>query len=643
MICKICNKEFKNSRALLSHVIGIHKITSEKYYLNFLDGNKKYCELCGKETSFRNIKIGYSKLCKDCSHKFAGLQNKNKTKEEKEAIEQKRKNSNLKKYGVESVWQRNDVKEKRKETLISNFGVDSPLKNKEIKEKREKTNLNRYGQRSSPNIYSKEVQDKKRKTCLEKYGVEFVTQSNQVKQKSKETCFARFGVEFALQAEEVKKKSKLSISNHYGVENPSKSEEIKEKKKQTLIKHFGVENALQSNEIKNKIKKTNLNRYGVENPQQSREIKEKTNKTRFNKYYDLLLTSNRLKNLVIPLFKKEDYIGNKEKYLFKCNKCGNEFLSSLSDGDIPRCIKCFPLGIIKSKAEDEIILFLRSLLPNEKIIHGDRNVLKPKELDIFIPKKSFAIEYNGLKWHSDSIKPIKEYHLNKTQECESKNIRLIHIFEDEWILQKEIVKNKLKSVLNINNTNKIYARKCILKEISVLDKNEFLETYHIQGKDISKIKIGAFYNDELVGVMTFGNLRLALGSRYKKDTYELIRFATKTSVIGLASKMLTYFINKYNPEKIISYADRRWTSSKNNLYEKIGFSFVHSTEPNYWYINEKKLDCRIHRFVFRKSELKKKLDLFDPKLSEWQNMQLNGYTRIWDCGNLKYEMNFNKK
>ena len=74
--------------------------------------------------------------------------------------------------------------------------------------------------------------------------------------------------------------------------------------------------------------------------------------------------------------------------------------------------------------------------------------------------------------------------------------------------------------------------------------------------------------------------------------------------------------------------------------EKIGFSFVHSTEPNYWYINEKKLDCRIHRFVFRKSELKKKLDLFDPKLSEWQNMQLNGYTRIWDCGNLKYEMNF---
>ena len=104
-------------------------------------------------------------------------------------------------------------------------------------------------------------------------------------------------------------------------------------------------------------------------------------------------------------------------------------------------------------------------------------------------------------------------------------------------------------------------------------------------------------------------------------------------MIGGASKLLSYFIKQYKPKKIISYADRRW--SDGNLYKKIGFNLVNLTHPSYFYTNDYLI--KYHRFSFRKDQLSEKLVLFDPQLTEWENMQLNGYDRIWDCGNLKYE------
>jgi len=118
--------------------------------------------------------------------------------------------------------------------------------------------------------------------------------------------------------------------------------------------------------------------------------------------------------------------------------------------------------------------------------------------------------------------------------------------------------------------------------------------------------------------------------------YELLRFSTSKRVVGISGKLLSYFITNYNPTKIITYADRRW--SIGNLYEKIGFTFIHNSVPNYWYFKVGE-DRRWHRFNFRKDQLPKKLPIFDPSLTEWENMQLNGYDRIWDCGNMKFEWN----
>ena len=230
----------------------------------------------------------------------------------------------------------------------------------------------------------------------------------------------------------------------------------------------------------------------------------------------------------------------------------------------------------------------------------------------------------------------KSYHIDKSLGCEKKEIKLIHIFEDEWIFHKDIVQSRLSHILKTNN-NKVYARKCYVQLISSNESNTFLELNHLQGSDNSKIQLGLFYNKNLVGVMTFGHLRLALGNKRKDKTeYEMYRFCVSQNIIGAGGKLLSYFIKNYAPSKIISYADRRWSSS-DSFYNKLGFNLISVTPPNYWYFGRGNNYKRYHRFGFAKHTLSKRLKTFDPLLTEWENMKNNGFDRIWDCGNLKYE------
>jgi len=284
-----------------------------------------------------------------------------------------------------------------------------------------------------------------------------------------------------------------------------------------------------------------------------------------------------------------------------------------------------------SKSEYEIFKFIKSIYKN-KILKNNRKLLYPFELDIVIPEKKLAIEYCGLYWHSE-IKKDKNYHINKLNKCNEFGYRLITIFEDEWIHKQDIVKNRLKYFLNLN-TEKIYARKCEIKEISIEEARNFINKYHIQGYQGSNIKLGAFYDNKLIAVMTFSSPSLAKGKVNKNNyTYEISRFCMSINTIGIASKFIKYFQNNYEWNEIYSYADRRW--SEGNLYEKIGMLFIKNTQPNYWYFKGTK---RHHRFEFRKSMLKNKLEIFDSNLTEYKNMLNNGWNRIWDCGSKLYSI-----
>lgn len=276
-------------------------------------------------------------------------------------------------------------------------------------------------------------------------------------------------------------------------------------------------------------------------------------------------------------------------------------------------------------SENELAEFLEKFVP----IIRNKRFKGIKELDIFIPSKNIAIEYNGLYWHSDKF-VTKNYHLDKTLNCKKEGIRLIHIFEDEWIFKKEIVKSRLINILGLEN-NKIHARKCKISLISKEEEKEFLKNNHIQGYINSAIRLGLLYNGELVSVMTFSKLRNILGHKNKKNSYELLRFCNKinTFVVGGASKLFKFFTNNFNYEELISYADRRWSCG--NLYEKLNFEFCGYTNPNYWYAKQNK---RLHRSNFTKNRLVK--SGFPKELTEKDIMNNNGYSRIYDCGNLKF-------
>lgn len=325
-------------------------------------------------------------------------------------------------------------------------------------------------------------------------------------------------------------------------------------------------------------------------------------------------------------YSKVDYTNIKTKVVITCKKHGNFEQLPYNHLSGNGCPKCMPLY---SNKEEEVYNFIKDELGISDVIHRERTILNGQELDICCPGQKIAIEFDGLFWHCETKKD-KNYHLNKTEECFKQGYRLIHIFEDEWNFKQDIVKSLLRNIFN-KTENRIYARNCVIKEIDGSISNKFLEENHVQGKCSSTIKIGLFYNDELVSLMTFGK------SRYFKTNckskYELLRFCNKlnTSVIGGASKLFKYFINEYKPSEIITFADRRF--SIGGLYNKLGFTLDHISRPGYYYVVRNR---RSYRFNFRKSELVKKYGCPND-MSEHEFCLSQGIYRIYDCGNLCYK------
>jgi len=278
----------------------------------------------------------------------------------------------------------------------------------------------------------------------------------------------------------------------------------------------------------------------------------------------------------------------------------------------------------ESTLENELVEFIESL--DLTVITKDRGMLNGKELDIYIPSHNLAIEFNGLYWHSELFID-KNYHLNKTELCESKGVQLIHIFEDEWLHKRGIVESRLKSILGILDT-KIYARKCEIKEVNNKDKRAFLSCNHIQDTVGSKINLGLYHNEELVSMMTFGHRPILQPSEY-----ELLRFCNKlnTTVVGGASRLLNHFIKTHKPAEIVSYADRRW--SQGELYNSLNMEFVYDTKPNFHYIRGKYRDNRIKYQKHKLVEMG-----FDKNKTANEIMFENGYYRIYDCGHKKYAL-----
>jgi len=289
------------------------------------------------------------------------------------------------------------------------------------------------------------------------------------------------------------------------------------------------------------------------------------------------------------------------------------------------CTKC---SKSVSKKETEVLNFIKSVYFGE-ILANTKSVINPFEVDIFIPEFKLAIEFNGLYWHSE-LHLENNYHIIKTKLCKEKDIRLIHIFEDEWDYKKDIVKSRIQHALNINTT-KVFARKCEVFEIDKFDSQPFLIENHIQGTAPSSLKLGLYHDELLVAVMTF------IKSRFSKiHQWELLRYCPLSgyNIVGGASKLLKAFERWQEPENIISYCDKRWGTGV--LYDKLGFRHTHDSDPTYWYFVNTHKTIRETRVKYQKHKLENILQEFDKNISEHKNMLNHNFLRIYDCGNMTF-------
>jgi endogenous inhibitor of DNA gyrase (YacG/DUF329 family) len=457
------------------------------------------------------------------------------------------------------------------------------------------------------------------KITSKEYYLKYISGKNKCKICGKETKFKNINIGF-----------NKYCSNKCQLKDPDmikvlSSDQRREKLKNTYKNYDFTER-------NNKSKKTKLLKYGHKNYRNDDKIKE----TRLKKQYEKKI----LKNVNIePLFTfnefRDIYLHNANglrdvnnlriKFNFKCKICNAKFNDYLSDGHIAKCPICNPPLNGTSNSEKKLQDFIKSLnLKSENNKRFFENNKYKYELDCFIPEKNIGIEFDGLYWHSElSGNKDRNYHLDKNIFFSKKGYNILHIFENEWLTKQEIVKSVIKSKLGITE-NRIYARKCEIREVNNKEKNLFLNENHLQGEDRSKVKLGLYYDNELVSLLTLGKPRFN-----KKYHWEIIRFSNKLniSVIGGFSKLLKRF-RKENNGSIITYADKRY--SNGDLYKNNGFTELHDSKPNYFYV---KNNIIFSREKFQKHKLNNLLENFNSELTEWENMQLNNYDRIWDCGN----------
>ncbi len=566
------------------------------------------CKHCGQKTKYYKLSY-HDYCCRDCASK-SDIR-KEKFKESFKNVDYavrhiKSEQTKLLRYNDSNYNNRT----KFKETCLEKYGTERPSESEIIKDRIKETNKIRYG-------------------------VENVFQSEQIKQKIKDTNIERYGVENVYQSEIIKDKIKQTNLERYGYEHAMHSEEIKERHRQTCLEKYGVENNFQSESSKTKMRVTCLEKYGVEYYAQTNECQKRKCETNQIRYGSNTFTEAHLTNVddmnydfIKENFIKDGFISlDKLMEYFNCS--ASFYYQMLRDRF------GFDEGVKPSQHRTQLKIYEWILSLNINAKNDDRKILSGKELDILLPNNNLAIEYDGLMFHSfgksnhsmfnNHLIENSNKHVIKTDECKKQGIQLLHIFENEWLNKENIWKSVIKSKLGLNE--RIFARKCAIRKIDNVIKTEFLNNNHLQGNCSSSINIGLYYDNELVSVMTFGK------SRYNKNyEYELIRFCNKLNlnVIGGASKLLSYFIKNYTPKSLISYANRRW--SDGNMYNKLGFNLINTSEPNYFYFLP--TEYILHsRLKFQKHKLSQIFHNYDETLTETENMYNNDYRKIYDCGN----------
>lgn len=586
---------------------------------------------------------------------------------EKEEAWDKYRKTNRERYGYDYPMQSPELRSIKDLTNFERYGHTSPLHSDSIKPKIEETMERKYGTKHNWNKGSSS-RKKGIETLHEKYGVYHTMDSPEFREKVAKTNLERYGHPSFFGSEKGRKEIRGIMIERYGETNPMQVEEIRRKTESTNLERYGYTNPLSSPEIKEKIRQTNIEKYGaphfLQSPEGKRllserlgspEVQEKMYNTRsinnsFNSsfpeeeilywlhlFYPEVKTQHKSKNYP---YKCDFYIPSEDLYIEyqgtwvhgdepydKSNPEHKKIVKELKskEGDFYRyALKVWTISdpekrkIAKKNELNwleffDIESFLDWIL--RPLMVKERKVKKKYQsrLDLFLTKIGSNLSVN-------IANPFIDYRLEGDK---------IFIFEHEWkdkrtrMIWKSILRHKS------GKSKPIYARKCYLEEVSSKEMQDFLENNHLQGSCRSKIRLGLYYEDRLVALMTFGKPRFN-----KRYDWELLRFCNLLGyhVVGGAGKLLKAFRKMY-PGKIISYSNKRLGDGE--MYRALGFTQANQSPPNYWYFHVLDKIPR-NRLQFQKHKLEEKLPLYCKYMSEVENMVANGYLRFFDLGNITY-------
>jgi len=404
------------------------------------------------------------------------------------------------------------------------------------------------------------------------------------------------------------------------------STDIQTKKQHTNTLRYGVDHFSKTAEYKEKFKATCIEKYGVINPGQITDKKLIRARNKQLTFFTQLVDD--IKEFTSPCFSFDEYSYVRDtSLLWNCVLCNNQFTSSIF-GKIPKCPNCFPTNnnggpsSIEFEIRDEIKKFY-----DGPVIENSRSIIPPKELDLFFPKLNFAIEVNGIYWHSSKFCD-KTYHQEKYNLCKAAGISLLMITDYEWQTKKSLIISMIKHRMQVSDT-KLYARSCNVKVISSKLAREFLSRTHIHGYSNASIHYGLYSNtNELVSVLS-----ISTRHRFKQanSNLEIVRLGFSKRVIGALGKLLKHVKNEYPNTVITTYADLRYGSGE--VYLKNNFELKLVTKPGYWYFYN---NTMYHRLSWTKSKLVSMG--YDSTKTEEEIMTSINALRIYDCGHNYYEL-----
>lgn len=634
--CILCGKEF--------HPIS----TTQKYCKQMHEVN---CEFCGKPFITDVSKSDRRRTCSDNCKVKLSVQNTDTAAAHKKSLKSYKDAT-----GYDHPMHNPDVVEKMKMTNLARYGDTSFRRTADYVKQTQKTSRARYG--TDWPMQNQDLLDKRAKTVLHRYGVENVMQLPEFVDNYTDSMIKKYGVAWPLQSPEIQLKVQTTMYEKYGAVSSLSIPEIKSKQQQTMIDRYDVPYALQDPKILAQVKQTNLAKYGSECYLSSEDYRSRRAQYMLDAFGESGAFSQKrewkeervtdpakLDEWMKFLEDPDQYISNiphKPTYRELENLFG--VTASTISEHIHKYNLVDKIKYTYSSGEDEIIEYLYELNSDLNIIRHERTLIKGYELDLYIPDYQLAIEYNPTVTHNSSFfdpwggyPKLPGYHKHKTDLCENQGIFLFHIFGYEWIHKQPIIKSMIRNVLGYNQ-HKIYARKCIVKQLSSKECKGFLNQNHRQGNANSPIRYGLYHNNELVSVMTFGHPRVNIGKSTSEheNTYELVRFCSKlnTSVIGGANKLFQHFLRCYDPKEVYSFSDRAHT--RGNMYSNLGFSLVDRyISPGYMWVDTK-TDIAYSRSQTQKHNLVKFLKDTELDLSktERQIMIEHGFAQVYDSGSL---------